>query len=256
MAGSEDLRRTLRVVAITDRRLMVPAGVLGGGDWPAIAAAFGAAVARAVDGCPAGSVIVQVREKDLDGGPLLQLVRAAQPFAAVVVNDRLDVALAAGAHGVHLPERGLSVDDARAIIAAAGPATSARAAVIDPDAATAAPVTAGTAAASSGAVRDRPPLLVGVSRHAPPGETGADLVHLGSIWPTPAKQGVAPLGEAALAWPHGRALLVAVGGIDSPARAAGAVAAGAAAVAVIRAAWTGASLAPFVAAVDAARAGR
>lgn len=230
-ADGKPLLRTLRVVAITDRRLMVPAGVLAGGDWTAIAAAFGAAVARAVAGCPAGRVIVQVREKDLDGGPLLQLVRAAQPFAPVVVNDRLDVALAAGALGVHLPERGLSVDDARAIAAAAE-------------------------APSSGAARERPPLVIGVSRHAAPGETGADLVHLGSIWPTPAKQGVVPLGEAALAWPHGRALLVAVGGIDSPARAAAATTAGADAVAVIRAAWTGDSLLPFVAAVDAARAGR
>ena len=37
-------------------------------------AAFGAAIARAVAGCPPGSILVQVREKDLDGGPLLELV--------------------------------------------------------------------------------------------------------------------------------------------------------------------------------------
>jgi len=204
----------LRVVAITDRRLMVPADLLAAGDWPAIAAAFGRAVARAVDGCPADSVVIQLREKDLDGGPLLQLTRAAQPFAPVIVNDRLDVALAADAYGVHLPERGLPVDVARALA---------------------------------------PSLLIGVSRHAPPGHTGADLVHLGPIWSTPAKPDVPPLGEATLS---GIALgslarLVAVGGIDSPARARQAAAAGAAAVAVIRAAWNGASLAPFVAAVEA-----
>ncbi|HEX7841019.1 MAG TPA: thiamine phosphate synthase, partial [Kofleriaceae bacterium] len=136
----------LRVVAITDRRLMVPSGA----DWPAVVQAFAAAVERAVAGCPAGSVAVQVREKDLDGGPLLALVRAAQPFAPVVVNDRIDVALAANAWGAHLPERGMAVSDARAIA---------------------------------------PSLVLGVSRHAAPSDTGADLVHLGPIWPTPSKPG-------------------------------------------------------------------
>src|SRR5688572_28667241 len=100
---------TARVVAITDRRLMVAPELL------AIAGAFGRAIECAVAGCPRGSILVQVREKDLDGGALLHLVRAAQPFAPVVVNDRLDVALAAGAHGVHLPERGLPVADARTL---------------------------------------------------------------------------------------------------------------------------------------------
>src|SRR6185295_10364475 len=95
-----------RVVAITDRRLMVPAPLLARGDWPAIADAFGRAIATATAGCPRGSILIQVREKDLDGGPLLRLVRATQPFAPTLVNDRLDVALAAGADGVHLPERG------------------------------------------------------------------------------------------------------------------------------------------------------
>jgi thiamine-phosphate pyrophosphorylase len=205
----------LRVVAITDRRLMVPAEILAAGNWATIAETFGRAVARAVAHCPPGSVLVQVREKDLDGGPLLQLVRAAQRHAPIVVNDRLDVALAAGAAGVHLPERGLPVADARAL----------------------AP----------------PPFLVGVSRHATPGDTAADLVHLGPIWPTPSKPGVTPLGEAALAWPHGTAALIAVGGIDSPDRAERAAAAGAAAVATIRAAWADpslASLAPLVEAVE------
>jgi len=204
----------LRVVAVTDRRLMVPAHVLDAGDWPAIAAAFAAAVERAVAGCAAGSVVVQVREKDLDGGPLLLLARAARRFAAIVANDRVDVALAAGAWGVHLPERGLAVADARGL--AAG-------------------------------------LVVGTSRHAAPGDTGADLVQLGPIWATPSKPTAAPLGEAALAAPRGSARLVAVGGIDTAARATAAAAAGADAVAVIRAAWTGGSLAPFVAAVDAGR---
>lgn len=203
----------LRVVAITDRRLMVPADLLAGGDWPAIARAFGLAIQRALDGCPPDSVLIQLREKDLDGGALFQLARAAQPFAPLLINDRLDVALAAEATGIHLPERGLPVDVVRALA---------------------------------------PSLVIGVSRHAPAADdTGADLVHLGPIWSTPSKPDVPALGERALAGPRGPAPVVAVGGIDSPARAQRAAAAGASAVAVIRAAWTGASLAPFVAAVSA-----
>src|SRR5436190_22102590 len=55
----------------------------------------------------AGVHLVQVRERDLDGGPLTALVRRCveavrRSAARVLVNDRLDVALAAGAHGVHL----------------------------------------------------------------------------------------------------------------------------------------------------------
>ncbi len=55
----------------------------------------------------AGVHLIQVRERDLDGGPLLAFVRRCVEAvrgtqARVVVNDRLDVALAAGAHGVHL----------------------------------------------------------------------------------------------------------------------------------------------------------
>ena len=67
-----------------------------------------------------GCDLVQVREKDLAGGPLLALTReiveAAKSTArrcAVVVNGRLDVALAAKAAGVHLPADGLPIDQVR-----------------------------------------------------------------------------------------------------------------------------------------------
>lgn len=55
------------------------------------------AMAAGVDG-------VQIREKDLSARELLALTREAMRAgtANVVVNDRLDVALAAGAAGVHL----------------------------------------------------------------------------------------------------------------------------------------------------------
>ena len=56
----------------------------------------------------AGVDYIQIREKDLCARDLLQLTRSAvervQPFGTrVLVNGRADVALAAGAHGVHLP---------------------------------------------------------------------------------------------------------------------------------------------------------
>lgn len=55
----------------------------------------------------AGVQLIQIRERDLDGGPLMRLVSACIDAVSgtrtrVLVNDRLDVALAARAHGVHL----------------------------------------------------------------------------------------------------------------------------------------------------------
>jgi thiamine-phosphate pyrophosphorylase len=70
-------------------------------------------MARAV---AAGVEWVQIREKDLPTRSLLSLTEAAMERARpqgrtrVMVNDRLDVALAAQAHGVHLGRRSLPVD--------------------------------------------------------------------------------------------------------------------------------------------------
>lgn len=56
----------------------------------------------------AGVDWIQIREKDLSAAALFELVRDAEEMARgltrVLVNDRLDVALAAGAGGVHLGE--------------------------------------------------------------------------------------------------------------------------------------------------------
>jgi len=54
-----------------------------------------------------GVHLVQIRERDLDGAPLAHLVSACLDAVRgtrtrVLVNDRVDVALTAGAHGVHL----------------------------------------------------------------------------------------------------------------------------------------------------------
>jgi thiamine-phosphate pyrophosphorylase len=87
---------------------MVTDGVLMG------EAAFTALVAATAR---AGVDVIQVRERDVEAGMLMRRTRAAidavsGTAARVVVNDRLDVALAAGAAGVHL--RGDSFAAARA----------------------------------------------------------------------------------------------------------------------------------------------
>ena len=74
-------------------------------------------VAAAVSG---GVDMVQLREKDLPGGELLKLALRIRLItndkAILVINDRLDVALAAMADGIHLPENSLAVHDARQVV--------------------------------------------------------------------------------------------------------------------------------------------
>lgn len=71
-------------------------------------------VAQAVAG---GVDLVQLRDKALPGGQLLDLAAAMIESiggqAKLIVNDRADVALAAGAQGVQLGEEGLPVAAAR-----------------------------------------------------------------------------------------------------------------------------------------------
>src|SRR2546428_12442861 len=71
--------------------------------------------------CQAGVDVIQLRDKRLEAGPLC---RAAEEFRAAadetgvlfIVNDRPDVALAAGADGVHLGQDDLPIDVARPIL--------------------------------------------------------------------------------------------------------------------------------------------
>ncbi len=74
-----------------------------------------------VQAVAAGVDWVQIREKDLPARRLLALTEAAAASARqqgrtrVMVNDRLDVGLAANAHGVHLGTRSMRVDLVRSM---------------------------------------------------------------------------------------------------------------------------------------------
>lgn len=124
--------------------------------------------------------------------------------SALVVADRLDVALATDGAGVRLGSRSIPVADARRMLGDRTIAYSAHA------------VDEGAAAV----------------------EDGADLLVLGTIWETPSHPGRAGAGTdriRAMA-ARVRAPIVAIGGV-TPARAAEALAAGAAGVAVLRGIW-------------------
>jgi thiamine-phosphate pyrophosphorylase len=69
----------------------------------------------------AGCQLIQIREKDLSARELCEFVRAAiakaKPHGAqVLVNDRVDVACAAGADGVHLRVNSLPAAEVRRIV--------------------------------------------------------------------------------------------------------------------------------------------
>ena len=152
------------------------------------------AVAEGVD-------MIQVREKDLPGGELFNLVSKIRDLAAgtrtrVVVNDRLDVALAAGVDAVHLPSNGLPASRVRPLVKFLG-------------------VSVHTFEEAVAAER-----------------AGADLVVFGPIFDTPGKNavGLDPLRTIAAAL---KIPVIAIGGI-TPEKARDVVAAGAAGIAGIR----------------------
>jgi thiamine-phosphate pyrophosphorylase len=99
--STADLQAALRLVVILD------AEAAGGRDLPALAAA-------AERG---GATMLQVRAKGMPAGELAALTRRIIETAhvPVVVNDRLDVALAVGAAGCHLGQDDLPLGDARAM---------------------------------------------------------------------------------------------------------------------------------------------
>jgi len=99
---------------VTDRRRLGAAIGARPGRW--IEALQEQARAAAV----AGVDLIQVREPDLEAGELTRLTRSLMELVAgtstkVLVNDRVDVALAAGASGVQLKERSVLPSDVRRI---------------------------------------------------------------------------------------------------------------------------------------------
>jgi thiamine-phosphate pyrophosphorylase len=126
-------------------------------------------VHAALDG---GVRAVQLREKDLEGGALYQLAIQLRELttryqARLLINDRLDVALAVEADGAHLGQTSLPVVTARRLLG--------------------------------------PGKLIGVSTHSPAeiaAATGADFVVFGPVFFTPSKavygepQGLSRLQQA------------------------------------------------------------
>jgi thiamine-phosphate pyrophosphorylase len=135
-----------------------------------------------------GVDVVQLREKGMAGGPLLELARGLRRItdgrALLFVNERVDVAMACGADGVQLGEDGLSVQAARRV---AGPG-----------------------------------LLVGRSVHTVAGAVtaereGADLLLAGAVFPTQSHVGGASAGAGLLAAAaaHVKIPLAGIGGVTA-----------------------------------------
>jgi thiamine-phosphate pyrophosphorylase len=160
-------------------------------------------VARALD---AGLPAVQLRDKDLPGRLLFHLAErlrdvTARAGALLFVNDRVDVACAVGADGVHLGAAALPVAVARSLLPAAA--------------------------------------LVGASVHAldEVAATSADFVVFGPVFDTPSKRAYgAPQGPDRLrdAVSRARVPVLAIGGVE-PSNVDTVRAAGADGVAVVRA---------------------
>jgi thiamine-phosphate pyrophosphorylase len=156
----------------------------------------------------AGVDLIQIREPRLDGRSLAVVVRAAVDATAgtsarIIVNDRVDVALAAGAAGAHLRADSMAAPDVRPIVPA--------------------------------------DFLIGRSVHsveetaAADRAGGCDYLIFGTVFPSgnkPAGHRVAGVDELARACRATRLPLLAIGGI-SVERAAAVAAAGAAGVAAI-----------------------
>lgn len=75
-----------------------------------------------IEGAIAGGIdVVQIREPGLPARDLARFARQCMSAIGrsrvrLVINDRLDVALAVGAHGVHLREDSIAIADARRLV--------------------------------------------------------------------------------------------------------------------------------------------
>ena len=196
----------------------------------------------------AGVDWIQLREKHMPARDLSSLTREAsrqpaaqpgreRPKPCVIVNDRLDVAIAERADGVHLGENGLPVNEAKLFLESREAEQAARAGLFTP-------TVEGSVTAPRPLVTNQPApvnFLLGVSCHSVEGVTsaardGASYVFFGPVFATPSKagmgkpQGVAGLAEAcrSVSIP-----VLAIGGITLE-NAAACIKAGAAGIAAIR----------------------
>lgn len=136
----------------------------------------------------AGVDVVQLRDKRPDAGPLVEAGVAvakvcAEHGALFIVNDRIDLAIACGADGVHLGQDDLSIDVARR--------------VAGPDA------------------------IVGLSAHSEhqvidAQSSDADYIGVGPVFATPTKPGRPAVGTGLVSFAAERSSLpfFAIGGID------------------------------------------
>jgi thiamine-phosphate pyrophosphorylase len=166
---------------------------------------LGAAIAGGVD-------VVQLRDKRLDDRELTSLARAAVALCdprgvPLIVNDRPDVALAAGADGVHVGQDDTPAAEVRGLVGAE--------------------------------------LLIGLSTHQPADidaaaqmevEAQVDYIGVGPVYATPTKPGRPAVGLELVRYAaaHARQPFFAIGGIDATSVHA-VLAAGAQRVAVVRA---------------------
>ncbi|MBS2032780.1 MAG: thiamine phosphate synthase [Deltaproteobacteria bacterium] len=168
------------------------------------------ALELALSSVPEGAAAVQLRERDLNPRELLALGKELRPVCRarktpLLINDRLDVALALGAEGVHLREASFSAADVRAF---------------------------------------SPKLLLGVSCHSRESverARGADFVTLGPLFDTPSKRKFGqPLGldGFAKALVPGGPAAFALGGINLLTGKL-ALQSGAHGLAAVRAIWDG-----------------
>lgn len=157
----------------------------------------------------AGARLIQLRDKDASAKELLDAARACarltrEAGAMLIINDRVDVALTAGADGVHLGQEDLSVEEAREILG-----------------------------------DDK---IIGISTHNPDQfraalETSANYIAVGPVFQTTTKENPSPVVGLELVREAKKLTdrpLVAIGGI-SVERAPEVIAAGADSVAVISA---------------------
>ena len=136
----------------------------------------------------AGVRILQYREKEMDGGEMLEQCRLLRRLtrdasACLIIDDHVDIALLCGADGVHVGQTDIPVPDVRALVG--------------------------------------PDMIIGLSTHSPDqaraaAAAGADYIGVGPIFATRTKRNVcAPVTLDYLDWVAGNISLpfVAIGGI-------------------------------------------